>query len=71
MCYVRDFSKLDIGLYSTLGQKILDLNTDYEYNDATKTIYMTIKLPVEYQSGIYYLNVRNGSERRTCGIVIR
>ena len=68
MCYVRDFSKLDVGLYNMLGEKILDLNNDYEYNDATKTIYMTIKLPSQYNDGIYYLNIRNGSERRTRGI---
>jgi len=69
MCYVRDRSKLDIGLYNMLGQKILDLNYNYEYNDATKTIYMTIKLPPEYQEGVYFLNVRNGTEFRTKGIV--
>ena len=69
MCYVRDFSKLDIGLYNTIGEKILDLNSDYEYNDATKTIYTTIKLPSNYPDGIYYLNIRNGSERRTQGVI--
>ena len=69
MCYVRDFSKLDIGLYNTMGEKILDLNSDYEYNDATKTIYTTIKLPSNYPDGIYYLNIRDGSERRTQGVI--
>ena len=69
MCYVRDLSKLDIGLYNAIGQKILDLNNGYEYNEATATINMTIKLPEGYQDGIYYLNVRNGTERRTKGIV--
>jgi len=68
MCYVYDRSKLDIGLYNMFGQKILDLN-EYEYNDASKTIYMTIKLPLEYQEGVYFLNVRNGTEQKTRGII--
>ena len=70
MCYVQDLSKLDIGLYNLLGDKILDLNNDYEYNNATKTIYTTFKVPNDIPSGIYYLNVRNGTEYRTQGLVI-
>ena len=70
MCYVQDLSKIDIGLYDVLGTKILDLNNNYEYNSTTHTITTTIEVPVGTPSGTYYLNVRNGSERRTRVVAI-
>ncbi|MBR3090778.1 MAG: T9SS type A sorting domain-containing protein, partial [Bacteroidetes bacterium] len=70
MCYVQDLNKIDIGLYDVLGTKILDLNNNYEYNSTTHTITTTIEVPVGMPSGTYYLNVRNGSERRTRVVAI-
>ena len=68
--YGRDLSKLDIGLYDVLGKKILNLNNNYTYNDATHTISTTFRVPSEIPNGIYYLNVNNGIEYRTKAIVI-
>ena len=70
MCYVQDLSKLDIGLYNLFGHKILDLNNNYSYNSLTHTISTTFKVPKGTPKGIYYLNVRKGTERRTQAIVI-
>ena len=70
MCYVQDLNKIDIGLYNLLGEKILDLNSDYEYNDATKTIYVRFNVPQSFPTGTYYLNINNGAEYRTKAIII-
>ena len=68
--YGYDLSYLDIGLYNLLGQKVLDLNKNYEYNDAKHSIFLTFKVPNEIQSGIYLLNVSNGREHITQAIII-
>jgi hypothetical protein len=70
MCYVRDLSKIEIGLYNLMGQKIMDLSENYEYSDATHTIYTKFNVPIGLNNGVYYLNVRNGTERRTQPVVI-
>ena len=70
MCYVDDLSKLDIGIYNLLGEKIIDLNNNYEYNQANNTIYTTFEVPADVTNGIYYFNVRSGSEYRTQAIMI-
>ena len=51
------------------GQKILDLNDECEFNQATYTITTTIKLPLKHREGVYYLSVQHGLERYTKGIV--
>jgi hypothetical protein len=70
MCYVRDLSKIEIGLYNLMGQKIMDLSENYEYSDVTHTIYTKFDVPIGLNNGVYYLNVRNGTERRTQPVVI-
>jgi len=70
MCYVPDLRKISISLYNLLGDKMLDLTNNYEYNDATKTIYITFNVPPDFPTGTYYLNVNNGTEYRTKAIVI-
>jgi len=70
MCYVPDLRKISISLYNLLGDKMLDLTNNYEYNDATKTIYVTFNVPPDFPTGTYYLNVNNGTEYRTKAIVI-
>jgi hypothetical protein len=53
-----------------MGQKILDLSNNFEYSDATHTIYTTFNVSTDIPSGIYYLKVRNGTEVRTQTLVI-
>jgi hypothetical protein len=70
MCYVSDISKVELGLYNLMGQKLLDLTNQFEYSEATHTINVTFTVPTEVPKGTYYLNVRKGSETRTKAIVI-
>jgi len=70
ICSAHDLNGLDIGLYNLLGQKILDLNSDYEYNDAAHAIFITYEIPAEIKKGVYFLNVRNKAEFRASAIVV-
>lgn len=70
MCYVSDRTKLDIGLYDLMGRKLLDLSNNFDYSDATHTIYTTFNVPENISNGVYYLRVRNGTENRTQALVI-
>jgi hypothetical protein len=70
MCYVPDISKVELGLYNFMGQKILDLNNQFEYSEATHTINITFAVPKELPRGVYFLNVRKGTETRTKTIIV-
>ena len=70
MRYLEDISDVEIGLYSFLGQKILDLSNDFEYSEPTRTILLDFVVPKEIPKGTYYLNVKNGNETRTKSVVI-
>jgi hypothetical protein len=70
MCYVQDISKVELGLYNLMGQKLLDLTNQFEYSESTHTINITFTIPDELPEGVYYLNVRKGTETRTKAIVI-
>jgi hypothetical protein len=70
MCYVQDISKVELGLYNLMGQKLIDLTNKFEYSEPTHTINVTFTMPDELPKGVYYLNVRKGTETRTKAIVI-
>jgi hypothetical protein len=70
MCYLQDISNVELGLYNYLGQKIMDLSNSFEYSESAKTILLNFEVPKNILKGSYYLNVRNGNETRTKGIVI-
>ena len=70
MCYVSDISTVELGLYNFMGQKVLDLTNDFEYEQSTATIHLNFEVPKSLQKGAYYLTVRNGDETRTKGIII-
>jgi hypothetical protein len=53
-----------------MGQKLLDLTNKFEYSESTHTINVTFTMPDDLPKGVYYLNVRKGTETRTKAIVI-
>ena len=71
MCYVRDLSTVELGLYDFMGQKVLDLSNQFEYNQATATIHITFDVPKSLSKGSYFIVVRSGKETRTRGIIVK
>ncbi len=69
-CFLRDISDLDLGLYNFMGQKILNLNNDFEYDAANRLIRITAKIPQDISAGLYFLNINNGSEHKTQAVAI-
>jgi len=62
--------ELEIGLYNILGQKVLDLNNDYEFNESAHKILINSEIPKEIKKGVYYLNVRNGADFKASAVVV-
>jgi len=71
MCYVSDISTVELGLYDFMGQKVLDLSNQFEYEAATATIRTTFEVPKSLAKGSYFLVVRSGKETRTKGIIVQ
>jgi hypothetical protein len=71
MCYLSTVSDVDIGLYDFMGQKVLDLSNQFEYEPATATIHISFDIPKSLSKGSYFLVVRSGKETRTQGIIVK
>ncbi|MDR0927802.1 MAG: T9SS type A sorting domain-containing protein [Ignavibacteria bacterium] len=61
---------LDVGLYNLMGQKIIDISNIGKYNEYDYTYRARVSIPENLPRGVYYLNVRKGSERRTQAVII-
>ena len=71
MCYLPSISDVELGLYDFMGQKVLDLSNQFEYEPATATIHITFEIPKSLAKGSYFLVVRSGKETRTKGIIVQ
>jgi hypothetical protein len=70
-CFVSDISAVELGLYDFMGQKVLDLSNQFQYEPATATIHITFDIPKGLAKGSYFLVVKNGNETRTRGIIVK
>ena len=70
MCYLQDVSSVELGLHNILGEKVLDLSDNFEYDQSTATIRTSFQLPVGLSSGTYLLVVKSGDETRSKSIIV-
>jgi hypothetical protein len=69
MCFVTDLSKINVGLYNSLGVKLMDLSDQFEYDASSSKIFVSFYAP-DIPKGVYYLNVKYGKEVRTKVLII-
>ena len=70
MCYLPSVSSVELGLYNILGEKVLDLSDNFEYDQSTATIHTSFQLPAGLSSGTYLLVVKSGDETRSKAIIV-
>jgi len=70
-CYATDENLIEIGLYNFMGQKILDLSDKFEYDSESLRISVTFEIPKSLAKGTYFLTVRNGTETKAKGIIVK